>query len=63
MSQLAHKGPLMRRVRRAVVKIGSSLLAGPDGLRLARIRALASEIAGQVCSSGDRPQPRSVSQA
>src|SRR5262245_66589531 len=40
----------MRRVRRAVVKIGSSLLAGPDGLRLARIRALAAEIAGQVAT-------------
>ena len=50
MSQLAHKGPLMRRARRAVVKIGSSLLAGPDGLRPARIRALSAEIAGQVAS-------------
>src|SRR5262245_65476653 len=40
----------MRRVRRAVVKIGSSLLAGPDGLRVARIRALAAEIAGQVAT-------------
>ena len=48
MSQLAHKGPLLRRVRRAVVKIGSNVLAGPDGLKTARIRALAGEIAGQV---------------
>jgi glutamate 5-kinase len=48
VSQLAHKGPLMRRARRAVVKIGSSVLAGPDGLRLARIRALSAESAAQV---------------
>jgi glutamate 5-kinase len=48
VSQLVHKEPLMRRARRAVVKIGSSVLAGPDGLRLARIRALAGEIAAQV---------------
>jgi len=48
VSQLAHKGPLLRRVRRAVVKIGSNVLAGPDGLKTARIRALAGEIAGQV---------------
>ena len=45
MSHLGHKGPLLRRVRRAVVKIGSNVLAGPDGLRQARIRALAAEIA------------------
>ena len=45
MSQLAHKAPLLRRVRRAVVKIGSNVLAAVDGLRLARIRALAGEIA------------------
>ena len=44
-SQLAHKGPLLRRVRRVVVKIGSNVLAGADGLRQARIRALAGEIA------------------
>ncbi len=35
----------MRRVRRAVVKIGSNVLAGPDGLRAPRIRALARQIA------------------
>lgn len=50
-SQLGHKGPLLRRVRRAVVKIGSNVLAGPDGLRQARIRALAGEIAA-VAASG-----------
>jgi glutamate 5-kinase len=48
VNQLAHKGPLLRRVRRAVVKIGSTVLAGPDGLRPARIRALAREIAALV---------------
>lgn len=48
MSQLTHKGPLLRRVRRAVVKIGSNVLAGPGGLRQARIRALAAEVAALV---------------
>ena len=48
MSQLAHKEPLLRRVRRAVVKIGSNVLADADGLRLPRIRALAGEIAALV---------------
>jgi glutamate 5-kinase len=48
VSQLAHKRPLVRRVRRAVVKIGSNVLAGPDGLRLPRIRALAAEVAELV---------------
>ena len=43
--QLAHKARLLRRVRRAVVKIGSNVLAGPGGLRRGRIRALAAEIA------------------
>jgi len=44
-SQLAHKARLLRRVRRAVVKIGSNVLAGPSGLRRERVRALAGEIA------------------
>jgi len=48
VSQLAHKEPLLRRVRRAVVKIGSNVLADADGLRLPRIRALAGEIAALV---------------
>jgi glutamate 5-kinase len=43
--QLAHKARLLRRVRRAVVKIGSNVLAGPTGLRRERIRALAAGIA------------------
>jgi glutamate 5-kinase len=48
VSQLVHKEPLLRRVRRAVVKIGSNVLADADGLRLPRIRALAGEIAALV---------------
>ena len=48
MNQLAHKEPLLRRVRRAVVKIGSNVLADADGLRVPRIRALAGEIATLV---------------
>ncbi len=48
MSQLAHKGALLRRVRRAVVKIGSNVLAGPEGLRTRRIGTLAGEIAALV---------------
>jgi glutamate 5-kinase len=43
--QLAHKARLLRQVRRAVVKIGSNVLAGPQGLRRERVRALAGEIA------------------
>src|SRR6185369_15306353 len=46
--QAAHKVRLLRRVRRAVVKIGSNVLAGPEGLRRARVRALAAEIAALV---------------
>jgi glutamate 5-kinase len=48
VSQLAHKEQLLRRVRRAVVKIGSNVLADAGGLRLPRIRALAGEIATLV---------------
>jgi glutamate 5-kinase len=44
--QLAHKARLLRRVRRVVVKIGSNVLAGPNGLRRERVRALAAEMAG-----------------
>jgi glutamate 5-kinase len=44
--QLAHKARLLRRARRAVVKIGSNVLAGPTGLRRERVRALAAGIAG-----------------
>jgi glutamate 5-kinase len=44
-SQAAHKSPLLRRVKRVVVKIGSNVLSGPEGLRGGRVRALAGEIA------------------
>jgi glutamate 5-kinase len=43
--QAAHKARLLRRVKRAVVKVGSNVLAGPTGLRRPRMRALAGEIA------------------
>jgi glutamate 5-kinase len=43
--QLVHKARLLRRVRRVVVKIGSNVLAGPNGLRRERVRALAAEMA------------------
>jgi glutamate 5-kinase len=43
--QRAHKARLLRRGRRAVVKIGSNVLAGESGLRRERVRALAGEIA------------------
>jgi glutamate 5-kinase len=42
--QRAHKARLLRRARRAVVKVGSNVLAGPAGLRRERIRALAADI-------------------
>ncbi len=43
-SQLPHKQRLFRKIRRAVVKIGSSLLSGPTGIQRARLRALVSEM-------------------
>jgi glutamate 5-kinase len=46
--QRAHKARLLRRVRRAVVKVGSNVLSGPSGLRRERVRALAAEIAALV---------------
>ncbi len=46
--QLAHKPALLRHVRRAVVKIGSNVLAGPQGLRRARVRALVTEMAALI---------------
>jgi glutamate 5-kinase len=47
-SQGAHKQALVARARRAVVKIGSNVLAGNGGLREERLRALAAEIAALV---------------
>ena len=66
--QRAHKARLLRRVRRAVVKIGSNVLAGPNGLRRERVRALATEIAALaesgrqivVVSSSDRETVKRV---
>jgi len=43
--QRTHKARLLRRVRRAVVKIGSNVLAGPSGLRRERVRGLAADLA------------------
>lgn len=42
--QLAHKQRLLRRVRRAVIKIGSSILSGPQGINRQRLSSLADEI-------------------
>ena len=41
---LAHKQRLLKRVRRAVVKIGSSILSGQSGINRPRLRSLAEEI-------------------
>src|SRR5438874_1492485 len=46
MSQLVPKARLLRRVRRAVIKVGSNVLAGPNGLRRDRVRTIAAGIAG-----------------
>ena len=42
--QLGHKQRLLRRVRRAVIKIGSSILSGPQGINRERLSVLADEI-------------------
>jgi glutamate 5-kinase len=42
--QLAHKQRLFRRLRRAVIKIGSSILSGGAGINRERLRSLAHEI-------------------
>jgi glutamate 5-kinase len=44
VNQLAHKQRLFKRVRRVVVKVGSSLLSAADGLDLRRVRSLAGDI-------------------
>ena len=44
-SQLAHKERLLRDTRRLVIKIGSSVLSSPRGLRRERVRALIREVA------------------
>src|SRR5437763_2143860 len=45
MTQLARKQTVVKRARRVVVKIGSSLLSAEEGLDLRRIRALVQEVA------------------
>jgi glutamate 5-kinase len=44
VNHLARKQSLLKRARRVVVKIGSSLLSTPDGLDPRRIRSLAREV-------------------
>lgn len=44
--QLAHKQRLLPRVHRAVIKIGSSILSGDEGINRSRLRSLAEEICG-----------------
>jgi len=51
MSALEEKRALLRRLRRVVVKIGSSLLSTRSGLDRERIRALAADV---QASSGNR---------
>jgi len=48
VSQGADHKRLLRRVRRVVVKVGSNVLAGTDGLRPTRVRALAGDVAALV---------------
>jgi glutamate 5-kinase len=43
--QLAHKRALLPRVKRVVIKIGSSILSGPSGIDRTRITSLVGEIA------------------
>ena len=45
MTQLARKQTVVKRARRVVVKIGSSLLSAEEGLDLRRIRTLVQEVA------------------
>lgn len=46
MTHLAHKRSLLKRARRCVVKIGSSLLSTSSGLNQSRIRRFVEEIHG-----------------
>ncbi len=45
MSQVEHKPSLLPRVRRVVVKVGSSVLSGPQDIDRARIARLVAELA------------------
>ena len=40
MTQLEHKKPILKRVRRVVVKIGSQILSSHDGIEEARLQRL-----------------------
>lgn len=44
--QLVHKPRLCKHLRRAVIKIGSSILSGPNGINRPRLRSLAEELCG-----------------
>jgi len=44
--QLAHKQRVLKRVRRAVVKIGSSILSKQSGINRDRLRSLSAELCG-----------------
>lgn len=46
MPHTPHKQRLLRRVRRVVVKVGSSILAGPNGIEEGRLARLARELTG-----------------
>jgi glutamate 5-kinase len=43
-SQVLYKQRLLPRMRRAVLKVGSSILAGPDGIHARRVASLSREI-------------------
>ena len=45
MTPLEHKREILRRVRRAVVKIGSQMLSSSAGIEESRLRALVRELA------------------
>ena len=45
MTQLEHKKPILKRVRRVVVKIGSQILSSQDGIEEARLRGLVRQLA------------------
>jgi glutamate 5-kinase len=44
--QLVHKPRLCKHLRRAVIKIGSSILSGQNGINRPRLRSLAEELCG-----------------
>jgi glutamate 5-kinase len=45
VTQLEHKKPILKRVRRVVVKIGSQILSSHDGIEEARLRGLVRQLA------------------